>query len=53
MHVEVPRSYLLVMMTVEMFGEVVSKIFLTRMPLHVKISLLELVCGPKKPHYHG
>ena len=47
MHVEVPRSYLLVMTTIEMFGEVVSKIFLTKMPLNVKISLLDLVCGPK------
>ena len=47
MHVEIPRAYLLVMTTVKMFGEVFSKIFLTRMPLNVKISLLDLVCGPK------
>ena len=50
MHVEVPRLYLLVMTTVKMFGELVSNIFLTRMPLHVKISLLDLVCGAKKSH---
>ena len=53
MHVEVPRSYLLVMTTIKMFGELVSNIFLTRMPLHVKISLLDLVCGAKKSHFHG
>ena len=48
MHLEVPRSYLLVMMTVKMLGEVVSKIILARMPLNVKISLLDLVCGPEE-----
>ena len=53
MHVEVPRSYLLVMTTVEIFGEVVNNIFLTRMPLNVKISLIDLVCGPEKLHLHG
>ena len=53
MHFEVPRSYLLVMTTVKMFGEVVSKIFLTKMPLKVKISLLDLICGPEKSHFHG
>ena len=37
---KVPISYLLVMTTVEIFGEVVSNIFLTRMPLHVKYPCL-------------
>ena len=53
MHLELPRSYLLVMRTVEMLGEVVSKILLARMPLNVKISLLGLVCGPEESHLHG
>ena len=53
MHVKVPSPYLFVMTTVEMFDEVVSNIFLTRMLLKVKISLLDLVCGPKKSHFYG
>ena len=52
MHLEVPRSYLLVMPTVEMIGEIFSKILLARMPLNVKISLLDLVCGPEESHLH-
>ena len=53
MHLKVPWAYLLVMTTVEMLGEIVSKILLARMSLNVKISLLDLVCGPEESHIHG
>ena len=53
MHLEVQWAYLLVMPTVEMIGEIVSKILLARMPLNVKTSLLDLVCGPEESHLHG
>ena len=53
MHLEVGMSYLLVITTVEMLGEVVSNILLARMPLNVKISLLDLICGPEESNIHG
>ena len=53
MHLEVQWAYLLVMPTVEMLGEIVSNILLARMPLNVKIYLLDLVCGPEESHLHG
>ena len=53
LHLKVPRSYLLAMTTVEMLGEVVSMILLASMPLNVKLSLLDLVCGPEESYLHG
>ena len=50
---EVPGTYFLVMPTVKMLGEIVSKILLTCIPLKIKVSLSELIGYPEKYHFHG
>ena len=53
MHIEVPGTYFLVMLTVKIIGEIVSKILLTWMPLNIKVSLPDLIGYPEKSHFHG
>ena len=53
MHREVPGTYLSVMPTVKMLGEIVSKIILTGMPLNIKVPLPDLIGYPEKSHLHG
>ena len=53
MHMEVPGTYFLVMSTVKVLGEIVSKIILTWMPLNIKVSLPDLIGYPEKSHFHG
>ena len=47
MHMEVPGTYFLVMPTVKMLGEIVSKILLTWIPLNIKVSLPDLISYPE------
>ena len=53
MHMEVPGTYFLVMPTIKMLDEIVSKILLTWMPINIKVSLPELIGYPEKYHFHG
>ena len=53
MHMEVLGTYFLVMPTIKMLGEIVSKIILTGMPLNIKVSLPELIGYQEKSHLHG
>ena len=53
MHLEVPGAYLLVMPNVKMLGEVISNIFLAWMPLDIKVSFSDLICGPEEYFIHG
>ena len=53
MHTEVPGTYFLVMLTVKVLGEIVSKILLTWMILNIKVSLPDLIGYSEKSHFHG
>ena len=53
MHMAVPGTYFLVIPTVKVLGEIVSKILLTWMSLNLKVSLSDLISYPEKSHFHG
>ena len=49
---QVPRSYLSMVHTNEMLGEIIGKVLLSWVPLHIEISHLDLICHPKELHFH-
>ena len=38
--------------TNEMLGEIIGKVLLSWVPLHIEISYLDLICHPKESHFH-
>ena len=53
MHVEVPRSDLLMMFTVKVFCKIIGQVFLAWiMPLDIKKILFNLVRDVEKSHFH-
>ena len=50
---EVPRTYLLVVLTIEMFSKIIGQIFLAWVPFHVEVLHFALVCYPEESHLHG
>ena len=49
---KVPRSYLLMVFAIEMFCKIICRVFLARMPLHIKRTVFYLVRDPKEMHFH-
>ena len=49
----VPLSDGLVVLGVEVLGEVVGQVFLARMPVDFEKSSFYLVANPKESHFHG
>ena len=45
---KVPKSYLSMVHTNEMLGEIVGQVLLSWVPLHIEISHLDLICHPKE-----
>ena len=53
MNMELPGTYFLVVPTVKILGEIVSKILLTWILLNIKVSFPDLIGYPEKSHFYG
>ena len=49
---DIPRAYMLMVTGFVVLAEVVSKVFLPRVPLYVVVIQGDLICHPEKSHLH-